>query len=116
MPGCSYVFEYCVARCSWWPRDRRQRYPDTKGNRDGVVSWREAKSLVEERGLQPDGTFDPAKGSGGDVPIIRCFWHLPRDTWEGVVGVLNVRVGDGSIYRSDASGDGWQRAAKLHRR
>jgi len=115
VPGCSYVFEYCAARCSWWAPGWRHRYPDMAGNRDGVVSWREAKSLVEERGLQPDGTFDASKGFGGDVPIIRCFWHLPRDTWEGVDAVLNVRVGDGSIYRSDASGDGWQRAARRAR-
>ena len=76
-----------------------------------MVSWQEAKALVEERGLQPDGTFDSAKGHGGDVPIIRCFWHLPRDAWDTECAVLNVRVGDGSIYRSDGSADGWQRAA-----
>lgn len=113
--ACSYVYEFCAARCSWWPQGWRQRYPDLAGNRDGVVSWAEVKGLVEQRGLQPDGSFDAAKALGGDVPILRCFWHVPRDAWDSAPAVLNVRVGDGTLYRSDASGDGWQRAARQAR-
>jgi len=103
--ACSYLYEFSIAYCSWWSEGG---YPDPVkhgGNGDGVVSWREVKTLVEGKGLQPDGTFDGDEAHLGLVPIVRCFHHHynPKSIRPGVV--LNLASGTGKVFYSPGSSD-----------
>ena len=76
-------------------------------NGDGVTSWREVKEEVEQKGLQPDGSYDRSKAFKGHVPIVRCFHHVRGDNFTAKNIVLNLASGDYNVFRSDASGWGW---------
>lgn len=105
--ACSYVYEFSLAECSWWVEGGNPDYPDQFGNNDGVVSWREVKVLVDQKGLQEDGTYDPNEAYRGHVPIIRCFWHTTPRFDRGEV-VLNLAAEDKNVYVSDPTGSGWK--------
>lgn len=110
--GCSYSYEFAIPQCSYWTG---ATFPDDLGNRDGVVSWREVKTIAEGEGIiDSQGHRDPTKAYDGRVPIVRCFWHLPPGSTilmrsDPRMIVLNLRCGDMSVNLSDATEDGWKK-------
>jgi prepilin-type N-terminal cleavage/methylation domain-containing protein len=110
---CSYSYEFALPECSYW---KGELYPDQLGNRDGVVSWREVKTIAESQGIiDAQGNIDPAKAFDGKVPIVRCFWHIAPDSMVSLIRsdprnvVWNLRSGDMSVSRSDPTQEGWQK-------
>jgi len=105
---CSYIYEFSLAYCSWWGEGD---YPDevnNGGNGDGVSSWREVKTLVEGKGLQPDGTLNREEAHHGLVPIIRCFHHhySQKNIKAGIV--LNLASGNKNVFKSPGGGQWWE--------
>ncbi len=117
--GVSYLYEFCMSRCSWWMDGGKPLFPDTVcGNSDGVVSWREAKQ-TEVEGLVEDPTdpdnkavVDKEEKYGGWVPAVRCFWHVSDKWLDKRDMVINLASGLGNVYKSDVSQDGWKTAAR----
>jgi len=110
---CSYSYEFAIPECSYWTGGV---YPDQLGNRDGVNSWREVKTFVERDGyIDAQGNMDPTKAFDGKVPIVRCFWHIAPGSEISMLRsdprniVWNLRSGDMSVSRSNATKDGWQK-------
>ena len=110
---CSYSYEFAIPECSYWTGGT---YPDLLGNRDGVNSWREVKTFAESDGIMDaQGTVDHTKAFDGKVPIVRCFWHIEEGTFVSLIKsdprniVWNLRSGDMSVSRSDATQEGWQK-------
>lgn len=110
---CSYSYEFSIPECSYWTGGT---YPDSLGNRDGVVSWREVKSFAESDGIiDALGTVDHTKAFDGKVPVVRCFWHIDEGTFVSLIKsdprniVWNLRSGDMSVNRSDPTQEGWQK-------
>ena len=103
LPGNSYLYEFCCAKCSWWsggmyqdPSNPSQYYnaSDTAvdSNHDGKVSWREAREFeLSTVGLQ--GT-----------PFVSCYWH----TREAGRPVIRLSRGNNNIYQSGPSRDDWK--------
>lgn len=87
--NCSYFYEFSAVECSWWPHGT---LGDT--NRDGKVSWQEAKN-AQMRGLGGVPRFR------GHVPVIRCFWHHFRHNGP----VLNLASEDHDVF---TSGPEWE--------
>ncbi|MBM4081032.1 MAG: DUF1559 domain-containing protein [Planctomycetes bacterium] len=119
--ACSYIYEFSLAKCSYWYQSGNPPFPDTNGgNNDGVVSWREVKQLVDQKGLCQDlndinnngdtneYVFDPSQAYRGRVPIIRCFYHS-NTHFNNLNVVLNLASGNYNVYRSDVTGTGWMR-------
>jgi len=102
--ACSYMYEFNIAQCSWWGEGL---YPDDAGNRDQVVSWKEVKTYVEMKGLQPDGTYDNTQAYRGHVPVVRCWQHIGR-RWDSKAIVLNLAVEDENVYRSGPDENDWK--------
>lgn len=107
--ACSYIYEYTIARCPF--ADAYGDKPDEKGNQDGVVSWREYKEEVEEKGMQADGSYDSDEGWHTCVPMVRCFQHTEAGADFADSLVLNL-AGHSGIYNSDTTGDGWKEHCK----
>jgi prepilin-type N-terminal cleavage/methylation domain-containing protein len=101
--ACSYLFEFCVAECSWFWYDPAKPDPDEArfgGNNDGIRSWREVKAATEMRGVGETVKY------GQCVPIARCFHHTtPEMTGNDVVINLGGHHG---VYLSDPTEDGWK--------
>jgi len=82
----SYCYEFSPLRCQWFEDSHDTTEiarADTNG--DGQVSWKEAKiyqSLNE--------------GKGGQVPIVRCFWHYYNHGDK----VLNLSYKDYNVFTS----------------
>ncbi len=103
LPGNSYLYEFCCAKCSWWtggmyqdPNNSSQYFNaqdsavDT--NHDGKISWREAREFeLDTVGLQA-------------TPIVSCYWH----TRESGARVLRLSRGNSNIYKSGPSRDDWK--------
>jgi prepilin-type N-terminal cleavage/methylation domain-containing protein len=121
---CSYLYERSAARCYWWIPDpaalkisdpaeyaRRMMLDEPRygGNLDGVVTWCEVKTALEEKGV----TIEVGREStayGACVPLVRCFHHTDDDMRRKqgkLVTVLNA-TGDARVYKSDATEDGWK--------
>lgn len=100
--ACSYLYDFNRAECSWWTGGS---YPDA--NADGVVSWREVRTLVDMQGLLPNGTHSREKAYRGHVPIIRCFHHVAK-RFDGSAPVLNLAVEDRNVYISGPFKDDWK--------
>ena len=100
--ACSYLYDFNLAECSWWTGGS---YPDT--NADGVVSWREVRTLVDMQGLLPDSTNSREMAHQGHVPIIRCFHHVAK-RFDGSAPVLNLAVEDRNVYVSGPFKDDWK--------
>ncbi|MCM8804161.1 MAG: type II secretion system GspH family protein [Candidatus Omnitrophica bacterium] len=84
--NCSYSYEFAPTRSNWFesthtPEEIQQA--DTNG--DGIVTWREAK------------IWQSLHGYGGQVPIVRCFWH----NYNFKQKVLNLAFRDYNVYISD---------------
>ena len=104
--GCSYLYEYCCAECSWWSGgyawngktcDFASNYipdPAIHGGGRAVLTWREAKEW-ERRNV------------GVWTPIVRCFWHT-GGSFARQDMVLNLGVDDHHIYNSGTGGDDWK--------
>ena len=97
--ACSYIYEFSVARCYWADNNDADR-PSLGGNGDGVVSWREQKTVVEMKGYGTGQAYNTC------VPVVRCFYHTsedlkPRDC------VINLAAHYG-VYVSGPAGDGWK--------
>lgn len=105
--ACSYLYEFNNSECSWWDGGD---YPDKYGigNKDGRVSWKEVKIEVEQKGLQPDGTYSKEERWGGHVPIVRCFWHTERRFGTSAI-VLNLASGDANVFKSGVGKDDWKK-------
>jgi len=103
---CSYLYEFACSGCSWWTGGS---YPDSDA--DGIVSWREVRALVDQKGMQPDGTFDTRVAYAGRTPIVRCFWHVQR--YDRSEGVLNLSANGQDIYESGPFGDDWKLQCKI---
>ncbi len=114
VPGCSYLYEFNLADCSWW-NTSKDMWADF--DHDAHVSWREVKE-TEKRGIVGYDSasnkylYDPSETFGGHVPIVRCFWH----TFESAAKlldnrqqVLNLACDDKDIYVSAADENGWKR-------
>ncbi|HSA24480.1 MAG TPA: hypothetical protein P5076_23670, partial [Myxococcota bacterium] len=64
--GCSYGYEFSGIPCSWFETSYPSGTPENTAadtNHDGRVTWKEAK------------VWQSNNGYGGQVPIVRCFWH-----------------------------------------
>ena len=111
VPGCSYLYEFNWADCSWWPR--ADTWADFDHN--GYVSWREAKE-TEKRGIvgfdaaNNKCTTDESQAFSGHVPIVRCFWHTVENKPLDRQDVLNLACDDKDVYVSAADANGWKRA------
>jgi len=121
--ACSYIYERCAARCYWWMPDPtgpsvQQLLPDEprfQGNSDGVVTWAEVKQTTEVRGLTGTGT---GEGYRSCTPVVRCFQHTKPAASAGATAdwgtrskILNLSAA-GSVYNSNAAGDGWKKHCK----
>lgn len=115
--GVSYLYEFNMARCSWWMDFGKPLFPDVVcGNEDGVVSWKEAK-MTEVKGLVESSTdpdteaeVDPNEKFGGHVPMVRCFWHTSKEWRDDVDQALNLSFENHNVFKSTVSGDGWKSA------
>ena len=97
-------------------------YPDPVGRTRVIVRQFGATSGNLQRAFYRDRleTREDALRSAARLTLLGDYVSFPRVWPPGVYAALFllgflalvVRVGDGSIYRSDASGDGWQRAAR----
>ena len=116
--ACSYIYERSIARCYWWIPDPTAPWagrmmldePRYGGNKDGVVSWSEVKTALDEKGVTTEAGVENA-AFGACTPVVRCFHHTDDSMIrsEGkLVTVLNASV-NGRIYKSDATADGWQK-------
>lgn len=90
---CSYSYEFAPTRCVWFesthtPEEIQQA--DTNG--DGIVTWKEAKM------------WQSAHGYGGQVPIVRCFWHKNNFKQK----VLNLAFRDYNVFVSD---EAWEKSS-----
>jgi type II secretory pathway pseudopilin PulG len=95
---CSYLYEFSAAKCSWGWQSYLADDPTVEKldlNKDGEVSWGEAKIWQLEHG---DNTYlnNGRPYSQATFPAIRCFWHM-----RGSEGrqVLNLSY-DGRVYKS----------------
>jgi len=112
---CSYLYEFCAAKCSWWSDNATDAsgYVWADFDHDGFVSWREAKR-TEQRGLEfKDGKIEVNEDRiyGGHVPMVRCFWHARRGKSLHKEIVLNLACENKNIYESPVFGEGWQQMA-----
>jgi len=76
-PGSSYLYEFCQAPCKWdWKSylGGKPEQSDVDADRDGVVTWAEAKNWQL---LHGDTTQRPSSGpySLSRFPVVRCFWY-----------------------------------------
>jgi len=103
LQGNSYLYEFCAARCSWWKgemyADPHQpgRFHEASNarvdlNRDGKISWREAREFE----LNTLGPW---------TPMVSCYWHSRERPHQ----VIRVSAGHGTVYASDATKDGWKK-------
>ncbi len=84
--ACSYTYEFAPTRCRWFESTHNEidiQQADTNG--DGIVTWKEAK------------VWQSMHGYGGQVPIVRCFWHYYNHKQK----VLNLAFRDYNIFISD---------------
>jgi prepilin-type N-terminal cleavage/methylation domain-containing protein len=84
--ACSYTYEFAPTRCRWFEsthNDTDIGQADTNG--DGIVTWKEAK------------VWQSIHGYGGQVPIVRCFWHYYNHKQK----VLNLAFRDYNVFISD---------------
>jgi prepilin-type N-terminal cleavage/methylation domain-containing protein len=83
---CSYLYEFCAAKCSL-------------GDALSGETWCDYKLRQMKQGYQD-------KYAGGHVPIVRCFWHIRQ--MSGGTGyykekrVVNIGVGDRAVFMSTA--------------
>ncbi|MCX7591047.1 MAG: type II secretion system GspH family protein [Kiritimatiellae bacterium] len=74
---CSYLYEFCNAKCSWLYGDpgylglSNPSQIDKDG--DGVTTWGETKEYQLANGDKWNGLGNPYDETS--FPIIRCFWH-----------------------------------------
>jgi len=83
---CSYSYEFAPTHCKWFEsshNDTDISQADTNG--DGKVTWKEAK------------IWQSYHGYGGQVPIVRCFWHYYNHKQK----VLNLAFRDYNVFVSD---------------
>lgn len=107
--GCSYMYEFGWAECSWWTKGTWADFDN-----DGFVSWWEAKE-TEMKGMDFQGgkiVTDNEEAYGGHVPMIRCFWHADKDDNLFDEPVLNLACEHGNIYECMVEGGDWKRASK----
>jgi len=86
--GCSYGYEFSSIPCGWFETSYPVGTPENTtadSNHDGSVSWKEAK------------IWQSNNGYGGQVPIVRCFWHY----YMHGARVLNLAFRDYNVYTSD---------------
>ena len=100
--ACSYLYDLNPAECSWWTGGS---YPDA--NADGVVTWREVRTLVDMAGLQPNGKRSAKDAHRGHVPVVRCFHHVVK-RFDGTAPVLNLAIEDRNVYVSGPFKDDWK--------
>jgi prepilin-type N-terminal cleavage/methylation domain-containing protein len=75
--GCSYLFEFCAAPCSWYNADPGYltgTKEEVDRNGDGIVSWGEVKTHQLQHG---DTAQDPPPHPYDETifPVVRCFYH-----------------------------------------
>lgn len=90
---CSYTYEFAPTECKWFESshtDTENQQADTNG--DGVVTWKEAKM------------WQSTHGYGGQVPIVRCFWHKYNFKQK----VLNLAFRDYNVFVSDEE---WEKSS-----
>ncbi|NLW51229.1 MAG: type II secretion system protein [Candidatus Brocadiaceae bacterium] len=97
--ACSYIYEFSVARCYWADNNDADR-ATLGGNGDGVVSWREQKTVVEMKG------YGKAEAYGTCIPVVRCFYHTSEDL-KPTDHVVNLGAHH-AVYLSGPTGDGWK--------
>jgi prepilin-type N-terminal cleavage/methylation domain-containing protein len=84
--ACSYSYEFAPTYCEWFVsshNDTDISQADTNG--DGKVTWKEAK------------IWQSYHGYGGQVPIVRCFWHYYNHKQK----VLNLAFRDYNVFVSE---------------
>ncbi len=107
-PGCSYMYEFSGAACSWDyhhvgeplpdpnPYPRLDSYYDM--DNDGTVSWGEVKWKQMEFGDSTIPGHDTAAGYSAlslkgyprsCFPVLRCFWHADDPDSDDDQDVLN---------------------------
>ncbi|MFW6457686.1 MAG: prepilin-type N-terminal cleavage/methylation domain-containing protein [Planctomycetota bacterium] len=87
--ACSYMYEFSVARCYWAVNDgsggidsEKEKTMDKEGNGDGILTWREAKRIIDMKGGEESGgsvTYDESRAFGQQVPVVRCYYHTTSD-------------------------------------
>lgn len=101
--ACSYIYEFGIARCYWADGTDADK-ASLGGNGDGIVSWREQKTVVEVKG------YGSGEAYGTCVPIVRCFYHTTPDLKPSDF-VINLG-GHHGVYLSSPTGDGWKEHCK----
>ncbi|HOK56920.1 MAG TPA: type II secretion system protein [bacterium] len=83
--ACSYSYEFAPTHCKWFESTHNQTdIAQADVNNDGVVSWKEAK------------VWQSNHGYGGQVPIVRCFWHYYNHKQK----ILNLAFRDYNVFIS----------------
>ena len=111
--GCSYLYEFSAAPCSWtWSSflgDGSATLADVDLDGNGVVSWAEAKWYQLRHGdTSVTSNGKPYNESG--FPIIRCFYHHDEarflvDNIDPVTGAINGTVYQGMTINAAMSGN-----------
>lgn len=72
--ACSYMYEFCAARCSWPGLETflMATTEELDADADGIVSWGEAKQHQLDYGDAASGGEPYSEIS---FPIVRCFYH-----------------------------------------
>ena len=104
--GSSFLYEFSEAPCKWDWKSYLGGHPsltDVDANRDGTVSWSEAKSWQLNHGdviQQPNSK--PYSKSG--FPVVRCYWYLYPNAYTNAAGrtVLNLAADLQTVFASQA--------------
>ena len=81
---CSYLYEFNPCRCEWFELAYPSSISEADTNGDSIVSWKEAK------------IWQSHNGYGGQVPIVRCFWHYYNHGQK----VINIAFRDYNVFTS----------------
>lgn len=86
----SYSYEFAPTECKWFESSHDQtEISQADINSDGTVTWKEVK------------IWQSYHGYGGQVPIVRCFWHYYNHKQK----VLNLAFRDYNVF---ISGPEWE--------
>ncbi|MFW6457519.1 MAG: type II secretion system protein [Planctomycetota bacterium] len=112
----SYMYEFSVARCYWALDDgsggidsEKEKSMDKEGNGDGILTWREAKEIMDMDGGKYEDEkveYDDSNAYQQHVPVIRCYYHTSSDFAPSDL-VINLAAHHG-VYDSGVDDPSWQ--------
>lgn len=102
--GSSYLYEFSAAPCQWdWKSylGDKPTSADVDSNKDGIVSWAEAKSWQL---LHGDVVQQPKSWpyNISRFPVVRCYWYQYPDAYTNASGrtVINLAADLQTVFIS----------------